>query len=313
VGPAAAEAVSKVPPGGCLLLENVRFHAGETACEAGFAKELAALADVFVQDAFGTAHRKHASTDAVPRLLSPNSLAGLLLKAELDALSPEALAEAPQPLSAVVGGKSLKAKTGLLAALLDKHAAKAVFVGGGAALPLLQQLGRITGAFPPGDPEMEKAAEVLRTAEGQGVELVLPTDLLVRSDSNAEALIVELPLKDDDALPPELVAADVGDVGPASIKALESFVGSAGTIVWNAPVGRYEDEAFSPGTAALCKLLAEAGSKGQRTLVAGADSATAVERFAAEGISFVSTGGGAAVELLACKSLPGVESLADAS
>jgi len=304
VGPAAGAAAAALPPGGVLLLENLRFHPEETANEEAFARELARLGDLFVNDAFGSAHRAHASTDGVTRHLRP-SVAGFLMTAELTHLG--RLLESPErPFVAILGGAKISGKIDVIANLLPK--VDRILIGGGMAYTFLQAKGLGVGASLVEAEKVDLARDLLARA---GAKIELPSDTLVtdRLDVPGRRL-GDLRTVAVDGIPDGWSGVDIG---PESVARFGALTRGARTVVWNGPMGVFEIEAAAAGTLAMARLLAELTDAGAWTVVGGGDSAAAV---AAAGLTarmtHVSTGGGASLEFLEGKVLPGVAALTDA-
>ena len=298
VGPDAARAVAALPEGGVLLLENVRFHQEETANDAEFARRLASLADVFVNDAFGTAHRAHASTEGVARLLP--SAAGLLIEKEV-AFFGGILSNPKQPLLAVIGGAKVSTKIAVLESLLPRCAA--FVIGGGMAYTFLAAQGHAVGSSLLERDHLATAERFLTAAHGRGTEVVLPADHIVATEFSA------------DAVPRTVESVDIPagqmamDIGPATTERVLAQIGAAATIVWNGPLGVFEFERFAAGTKATARAIAESDAV---SVVGGGDSVAAATAFGlADRFSHVSTGGGASLEFLEGRQLPGIVALCD--
>jgi phosphoglycerate kinase len=293
---ALAEALE---PGSVLVLENTRWESGETKNDPALAKELASLADVYVNDAFGAAHRAHASTVGVAELLP--AAAGLLLEREVTTLT--GIVERPErPLCVVLGGAKVSDKVALIDRFLDE--ADTILIGGAMCFSFFRAQGKPTGDSLVEDEGIELARKALEKAESSDCRLLLPTDLVI-ADRFAE-----------DAERRELEGTDVPDgwmgldVGPATADAYAREVKAAGTVFWNGPMGAFEMEPFAAGTRAVAEAVAQAPGT---TVVGGGDSAAALASFGlADRVTHMSTGGGAALELLEGKPLPGVEALDDA-
>jgi phosphoglycerate kinase len=284
-------------PGDVLLLENVRYEPGETKNDPQLAAALAALADVYVDDAFGAAHRAHASTVGVPALLEDHA-AGLLLEREVTTLT--ALTEDPQrPLVAVLGGSKVSDKIRVITRFLE--IADSILIGGAMAFPFLAAQGHEIGNSLCAAEDVEHARELLAQAADSHASLVLPTDLVVAERFAADA---EPELVDGVDVP----ASRMGlDVGPKTVAAYTGLIAQAGTVFWNGPMGAFELPPFAAGTLAVAQALAHADAV---TVVGGGDSAAAVQEFGlAEQVTHVSTGGGAALELVEGRRLPGVDIL----
>jgi 3-phosphoglycerate kinase len=288
--------------GAVIMLENTRFHKEETAKDAAdldkLAKELAAYGDVFVNDAFGTAHRDHASTASIAKFV-PVSVAGFLMEKEVNYLEP--IVTSPQkPLVAIIGGAKVSSKIAVLESLLKNAAA--LVIGGGMAYTFLKAQGHKVGKSLVEDDQIGTAQKILDAAKGAGVEIVLPEDHIGAETFDAAAKPVPVDGLD---LPDSLMGLDVG---PKTLAKYQEVLAKAKTIVWNGPVGVFEFDAFAKGTEAVAKLVAEATGRGSITVVGGGDSVAAVNKFGlAAKMSHVSTGGGASLELLEGKKLPGIE------
>lgn len=298
IGSAARAAVKGLHDGDVCLLENVRFHAGEEANEPGFVAELAALGDVFVNDAFGTAHRAHASTEGVGHLLP--AVAGLLMEREIGIMG-TALADPARPFVAVVGGKKVSDKIGVLRNLIGR--ADHILIGGAMANTFLQAQGHAMGASYVEGSAVSTAAEILDAASQAGTRLELPSDLVIatRLEVDALAMIVGV-----DAIPADQMALDIG---PDSVIRYGAVLREAGTVIWNGPMGVFEVAPFAAGTTGIAHAVAECAGT---TIVGGGDSVAALEATGlADRITHVSTGGGASLEFLEGKVLPGVAVLRD--
>lgn len=298
VGPEAQRLASALQPGDLLLVENVRFDAGEEGNDPEFARALARLGDVFVNDAFGTAHRAHSSTVGVAALLP--AYAGLLMERELEVL--EHLLERPQrPFVAILGGAKVSDKLGVMLHLLDR--VDGLLVGGGMANTFLLAQGHDVGASLAERDLQDQAREILTQAEAKGVELVLPVDVVV-----APALDEEGFVRDSPSVPADLA---IFDIGPVTAERFAEHIERAATVFWNGPMGVFERPAFARGTEVVAAAVA---STEATTVVGGGDSIAAIEYLGlTDRIDHVSTGGGASLELLEGKELPGVAVLRDAS
>ncbi|MEM6438604.1 MAG: phosphoglycerate kinase [Pseudomonadota bacterium] len=300
VGDVAAAAVDALRSGETLLLENTRFHAGEEANDPAFAKALAELGDVYVNDAFSAAHRAHASTEGVARLLP--CAAGRLMQSELEALS-RALAEPERPVVAVVGGAKVSTKLELLGNLLEK--VDAVVIGGGMANTFLAAQGKDVGASLCEHDLAGTAREILAEAEAKGCEIVLPTDAVVAREfkAHAPAQVVDVDHVPHDAM--------ILDAGPASVVEVERRFAEAKTLVWNGPLGAFELPPFDAATKAAALKAAALTEAGDLLSVAGGGDTVAALNASGAGarFSYVSTAGGAFLEWLEGKTLPGVAAL----
>jgi phosphoglycerate kinase len=297
-GAEAAAAVDDLPEGGILLLENTRYEKGETKNDEGLARQFAELADVFVNDAFGSAHRAHASTEGITRFVEQSAL-GYLLQREVDALS--RLLEAPEkPFVAVLGGAKVSDKIALIEQLLDR--VDELLIGGAMAYTFLKALGRNVGTSRIEEDRLDIARELFERADGR---IKLPTDHVVAAEFAADA-------------PHEIVAGDIPDgmmgldVGPETLAAYREALLKAKTIVWNGPMGVFEMAAFNKGTFWMAETLAEATDQGAFTVVGGGDSVAAITQAGYEDrVSHVSTGGGAMLEFMEGKELPGIAALSE--
>ncbi len=300
IGPEVEAQAEALRDGDILLLENLRYHPEEEANEAGFAKQLSSLGELYVNDAFGTAHRAHASTEGVTRFLSPCA-AGLLMLKEMEYLG-KALESPERPFVAILGGAKISGKIDVIENLLDK--VDTLLIGGGMMYTFYKAKGFEVGKSLLEAEKVELARSVMEEAKEKGRRFVLPVDVLV-SDSlepTAQTKVVAAT-----AIPEDWYGVDIG---PESIKAFSVEIQKAKTVVWNGPLGIFETEAFAQGTLAIAKALAEATQKDVTTIVGGGDSAAAVAQAGLEDqVSHVSTGGGASLEFLEGKTLPGVAAL----
>ena len=285
-----------------LLLENLRFHPEEEKNDAAFAARLARLGDLYVNDAFGTAHRAHASTEAVARLLKP-AVAGLLMEKELEYLG-HSLAHPARPFVAILGGAKISGKIDVITALLPK--VDRLLIGGAMMFTFYRAQGKPTGRSLVEEDRVEVARTVLGEAAKRGVELVLPVDCLASAaaDGSAPSRIVS-----GDQLGPEEMGVDIG---PASVRCFEERLRDAKTVLWNGPMGIFEVTAFAQGTLGVARALADATRRGATTVVGGGDSVAAVHQAGlADQLTHLSTGGGASLEFLEGRVLPGVAALDD--
>ena len=298
VGDAAKKAVEDMQLGDVLLLENVRFYPEETKNDPEFAKELAELADLFVNDAFGTAHRAHASTVGVAKYLP--AVAGFLMKKEIEMLS-KVLFDPVRPFVATLGGAKVSDKIGVINNLLDK--VDCLIIGGGMANTFLKANGiKVANSLVEED-KLELAKELQEKAKEKGVKLLLPLDAVVALSIEATGGIGEVPV---DQVPGDCMILDIG-TKTAELFAKE--VKTAGTVVWNGPMGVFEKEAFAKGTEALARALADSKAI---SVVGGGDTAAAIKKLGVtDKITHVSTGGGASLEFLEGKELPGIAVLMD--
>jgi phosphoglycerate kinase len=302
VGEPAEKLVAGMKPGDVVLLENLRFHAEEEANDPAFARRLAALGDLYVNDAFGTAHRAHASTAGVPGLLK-TAVAGLLMEKELEYLG-RALTDPKRPFYAVLGGAKVSGKLQVIEHLLGR--VDGLWIGGGMACTFLKARGLEVGDSLVEPDLIETARRTMEAARTRGVGLHLPVDgvIVEKVEAGAPSRVVAV-----EAIPP---GWRMVDIGPRTSEAFARDLADAGTVVWNGPMGVFEIDAFARGTEAVARALAEAGARGTVTVVGGGDSAAAVARLGLESrMSHVSTGGGASLEFLEGRELPGVAALAD--
>jgi phosphoglycerate kinase len=297
IGDGARKVVMDLRPGQVALLENLRFHKEETDNEEGFAKKLAAMADVYVNDAFGTAHRAHASTVGVAKLLKERA-AGYLMKKEIDYFAK--LTEAPQkPFIAILGGAKVSDKMGVIENLLDK--VDGILIGGGMAYTFLAAQGFNIGKSLFEKDKLEFAEKILKGAKARKVELLLPVDHVIASEV-AEGQVVRQVNNGD--IPDDMMCLDIG---PQTRTAFANAVHEAKTIFWNGPMGVFEIDDFAAGTLSLARAVADSEAV---TVIGGGDSVAAVNKAGvADNISHISTGGGASLELMEGKILPGVTAL----
>ncbi|PIG91858.1 phosphoglycerate kinase [Gloeocapsopsis sp. IPPAS B-1203] len=303
IGDEVANKVSGMQNGQVLLLENVRFHKEEEKNDPEFAKQLAANADVYVNDAFGTAHRAHASTEGVTHYLSP-SVAGYLIEKELQYLQ-SAIENPQRPLAAIIGGSKVSSKIGVIETLLDK--CDKLILGGGMIFTFYKARGLNVGKSLVEDDKLELAKSLEAKAKERGVQMLLPTDVVVAdkfaADANAETVSVENIPEDGMGL----------DVGPDSVKMFQDALAECKSVIWNGPMGVFEFDKFAVGTEAIARTLADLTKQGVTSIIGGGDSVAAVEKVGvAEQMSHISTGGGASLELLEGKELPGIAALDEA-
>jgi len=300
IGPDIEKAVRAMKPGDVVMLENVRFHPEEEKNDPAFAKQLAAGFDLYVNDAFGTAHRAHASTEGVAHLLP--AYAGLLLEKELVALG--GILDRPEhPFVAIIGGAKVSTKMDVLRSLVPR--VDTLAIGGGMANTFLLAMGRQVGRSL-AEPDKETEARLVRDEmEGNGKELLLPIDVIAAPSADAEGASGAAAY-DVDEVPSHLA---IVDIGPRTIDRYARVIGTAKTIFWNGPVGVFEVPAFANGTRRIAELMA---SSGATTVVGGGESVQAVEEAGlADKMTHVSTGGGASLELMEGKTLPGVAAIPD--
>ncbi len=301
VGQVAEEMASNLEPGQTLLLENLRFHAGEEANDPGFAQELAKLCDVYVNDAFGAAHRAHASTEGITHFVA-QSAAGLLMERELNYLG-KAVTEPFRPFVAIIGGAKVSDKIEVINALLDR--VDSLLIGGGMTYTFLNAKGQTTGKSLVETDKIDVARAALKKAEERGVKFLLPVDHVLADKFAADAK-TQL-FSGDGPFPAEWMALDIG---PATVKLFAEEIAEAATIVWNGPMGVAEFPAFAKGTNAIAKALAR--NEDAISIVGGGDSVAALHNSGvADKITHISTGGGASLEFLEGKTLPGVAALTE--
>jgi phosphoglycerate kinase len=300
VGTAAEQAVELLFPGDVLVLENTRFHAGEESNDPAFAAALARLADIFVNDAFSTAHRAHASTEAVAHLLP--AYAGRLMQAELEALD-AALGNPARPVAAIVGGAKVSTKLELLGNLVGK--VDVLIIGGAMANTFLSAQGKAVGKSLQEAEMHATALDILAKAQAVGCRIVLPTDAVVAREFKPNPPTETVSV---DAIPPGTM---ILDVGPASVAALIQLLPSLKTLVWNGPLGAFETPPFDAGTVALAQAVAAATrTAGLRSVAGGGDTVSALHHAGVtDQLSYVSSAGGAFLEWLEGKTLPGVAAL----
>jgi phosphoglycerate kinase len=298
VGESVEMACRSLAPGDVVLLENIRFYPGEEANDPAFAKQLASLAELYVNDAFGTAHRAHASTAGVADYLP--AVAGFLMQKELEILG-NALQSPQRPFTAIIGGAKVKDKIGVIENLLQK--VDRLLLGGGLANTFLKAKGFDIGASLYEEDKVEVAKRLLALAEERGIQLEIPRDVVAadRLSSNAETRAVAA-----DAIPQGWMALDIG---PETASRYREMIQSSALVIWNGPMGVFEMKPFASGTFAVAKAMAETQAT---TIIGGGDSAAAVEKAGvADAITHISTGGGASLEFMEGKILPGVAVLED--
>jgi len=301
IGPEVEKMARELKGGEVLLLENLRFRAGEETNDEKFAQQLASLADVFIQDAFGTVHRAHASTSGVPQHLP--SGAGFLLQKEIKYLK-QALEEPERPFLAILGGAKISTKIGVIKNLLPK--VDSLILGGAMAYTFLRAENIGTGSSMVEEDKIDTAGEILQQASKKKVTVLLPLDHIIANQVSEDAQSKEI---SEVAIPEGWIGVDIGSF---SIKRFSSAINSSKTILWNGPMGIFEIDKFSQGTKAIAEAIAEATKKGSISIVGGGDSVAAVTKIGLqENISHISTGGGAALEFLEGKELPGIASLKD--
>jgi 3-phosphoglycerate kinase len=307
VGAEAAALRAALGTGEVLILENTRFHAEEEANDKDFAKQLAGSAEIYVNDAFGTAHRAHASTEGVTHFI-PTSAMGFLMERELQYLCDE-LEKPAKPFLVIMGGAKVSDKIQVITSLMEK--ADAFIIGGAMANTFRKAQGYHTGNSRVEADKLDLALEILAKAKAKGVRFLLPADTRITQEfKDGAATQVTAPYEQGGETPDGWEGIDIGDV---AIREFSEEVAKARTIIWNGPMGVFEIENFAKGTRAIAEAVAQATSKGAVTIIGGGDSVTAVNQFGLDDkMTFISTGGGASLELLEGKELPGVAALNNA-
>lgn len=303
IGETAQDAATKLQPGQILLLENLRFYAEEEAGDVAFAKALASLGDIYVNDAFGTAHRAHASTTIIAQFFPENKCFGVLLAKEIESLN-RVLKNSEKPVTAVLGGSKVSSKITVIENILDKidH----MIIGGGMTFTFVKALGGKIGNSICEDDKMELALEILKLAKEKGVQIHLPIDVVAANAFSNEAETQIVPVGD---IPEGWQGLDAG---PLSLEATKKVIMESKTILWNGPLGVFELPTFANGTISLGNFIAESTANGAFSLVGGGDSVAAVKQFGLEAkMSYVSTGGGAMLEMLEGRTLPGIAAILD--
>lgn len=303
IGSIASEAAVNLQPGEILLLENLRYHKEETEGDVAFAEKLSELGDVYVNDAFGTAHRAHASTSVIAQFFSHYKCFGLLLASEIKNVN-KVLTENTRPVTAVIGGAKVSSKITIIENILDKidH----LIIGGGMAFTFIKAQGGRIGNSLVEDDKMELSLKILERAKEENVKVHLPIDV-ISADSFSEFASTEINMADS------IADGWMGlDAGPKTNKLFEEVILESKTILWNGPVGVFELEPFATGTKSLGNAIAEATKQGAFSLVGGGDSVAAATQFNLDKkMSYVSTGGGAMLEMLEGKTLPGIQAILD--
>ena len=301
IGEKAEKAAAELQPGEILLLENLRFYSEEKNGDKNFAEQLSKLGDVYVNDAFGTAHRAHASTAVIAEFFQMNKCFGYLLAKEIESIN-MVLNNSQKPVTAVLGGAKVSSKIGDIENILDK--VDHIIIGGGMTFTFVKALGGKIGNSLVEDDKLELALAIIAKAKEKNVKIHLPVDAIIADDFKNDANTKEV---DTDAIPDGWMGLDSGS------KTAEQFakvIAESKTILWNGPLGVFEMENFSKGTIELGNAIAAATAKGAFSLVGGGDSVAAVKQFGfADKVSYVSTGGGAMLEMLEGKTLPGIEAI----
>ena len=301
VGQTAEEATANLEPGEVILLENLRFYDEETDGDVAFAEKLSKLGDIYVNDAFGTAHRAHASTTIVAQFFEGKKCFGQLLAKEIESIN-KVLKDGEKPITAILGGSKVSSKITIIENILDK--VDHLIIGGGMTYTFIKAKGGQIGDSICEDDKQELALDILRQAESKGVKVHLPVDVIGADafDNNANTEVLEVGL-----IPNGWQGLDVG---PKTLENFKQVILDSKTILWNGPLGVFEMERFARGTITLGEFIAEATENGAFSLVGGGDSVAAVKQFGFEDkVSYVSTGGGAMLESLEGKTLPGIAAI----
>ncbi|MFC3210383.1 phosphoglycerate kinase [Planomicrobium okeanokoites] len=298
IGESVEKEIGEMQQGDIILLENVRFHAGEEKNDDTLAKSFAELADVFVNDAFGAAHRAHASTAGIAKHLP--SVSGLLLEKELEVLG-KALSEPERPFTAIIGGAKVKDKIGVIDHLLDK--VDNLLIGGGLSYTFIKAQGHEIGNSLVEEDKLELARSFIQKAEEKGVKFYLPVDATVADEFSKDAETKQVKIEE---IPSDWMGLDIG---PETAKLYADVIKNSKLVIWNGPMGVFEMEPFANGTRSVAEAMAETEAY---TVIGGGDSAAAVEKFdVADKMDHISTGGGASLEFMEGKELPGVTALTD--
>ena len=303
VGEVAEKAVADLKPGEVLLLENLRFHSEETSGDAAFAEQLSKLGDIYVNDAFGTAHRAHASTTVVAQFFAESKCFGILLAKEIDSIA-KVMQTGEKPVLAILGGAKVSSKITIIENILDK--VDHLIVGGGMTYTFVKALGGQVGDSICEDDKMPLALEILKKAKEKGVEIHIPVDVIAADDFSNTA---NTQLLDSDKIPSGWQGLDAG---PKTLENFKEVILKCKTILWNGPIGVFEMESFAKGTISIGNFIDESTKNGAFSLVGGGDSVAAVKQFGFQDkVSYVSTGGGAMLESLEGKTLPGIAAILD--
>ncbi len=301
IGESAREAAAELKPGQVLLLENLRFYKEETKGDEAFAKKLADLADVYVNDAFGTAHRAHASTTIVAGFFPENKLFGYIMSNELESID-KVLNDTKKPYVAIIGGAKVSTKIDIIRNLLEK--ADELIIGGGMMFTFIKATGGKIGNSMCEDDYLDTAREIIREAREKGVKLHIPQDAVIADTFSNDAQRKEI---NADNIPAEWLGLDIGS---ESIKKFADVIENAKTILWNGPMGVFEMSNFAQGTISVAESIVKATENGAFSLIGGGDSVAAINQFGlADQVSYVSTGGGALLEYMEGKELPGIKAI----
>ena len=301
IGPESEAMSANLKPGEVLMLENVRFHKRETAGTESFAEQLAKHGDVYVNDAFGTAHRAHASTTVIANFFPTDKMFGLLLEAEIKSVD-KVLNSDEKPLTAIVGGAKVSSKITIIVRLLDK--VDNLIVGGGMAYTFVKAMGGKVGNSLIEDDYIDMAKKIIAEAKTKGVNLYIPTDTIIADKFDNEANRKEVPIGE---IPDGWMGLDTGS---ETSKACREIIANSKLILWNGPMGVFEMENFQQGTKDVANAIVEATAKGAFSLIGGGDSVAAINKFKlADKVSYVSTGGGAMLEYLEGIELPGIKAI----
>jgi phosphoglycerate kinase len=303
IGQSVVDAAAGLQPGEILLLENLRYHKEETEGNSAFAKELSKLGDIYVNDAFGTAHRAHASTAIIAKYFKEKKCFGLLLASEIENVN-KVLDDSTKPVTAIIGGAKVSSKITIIENILDK--VDHLIIGGGMAFTFVKAMGGNIGSSLVEEDKKELALEIMKKAKSKSVQLHLPVDAVI-ADSFSEFANTETDPVDN--IPEGWMGLDVG---PATTALFKRIILESKTILWNGPVGVFELDKFAEGTMQLGNAIAEATKNGAFSLVGGGDSVAAVKKFGlTDAVSYVSTGGGAMLEMLEGKTLPGIKAISE--
>ncbi|WP_034816037.1 phosphoglycerate kinase [Exiguobacterium alkaliphilum] len=298
-GPVAEEAVAKLSEGDVVVLENVRFYPGETKNDPELAKGFASLADVFVNDAFGAAHRAHASTEGIAQNVD-TAVAGLLMEKELEVLG-KALSNPDRPFTAIIGGSKVADKIGVIDHLLD--IVDTLIIGGGLSYTFSKALGHEVGTSLLEEDKLDLARQFMKKAEDKGVKFLMPVDCVITKEFGEETYVGPV---DIDKIPADHMGLDIG---PKTVELYAEAIRESKLVVWNGPMGVFELDKYANGTKGVAQALADSDAY---SIIGGGDSAAAAAKFGlADQMSHISTGGGASLEFMEGKKLPGVEALND--